>query len=148
MKTLSKKDEMLEELRKIRELLEPKPAPPAPPPPKGLWKEFMDFLSKYKVMGLAVAFIMGVYLGALVQSLVKNLIMPIIGLAIPGLGNMSTFKIAVPPTTLDSQGNPIDPTYTGQLFGVGDFLVALITFVIVAFVIFIIVKVTKKWGIE
>jgi len=145
---LPEDEEMLEVLKEIRTLLKPKSAPPAPPPPKGLWKEFMDFLSKYKVMGLAVAFIMGVYLGALVQSLVKNLIMPIIGLAIPGLGNLSTFKIAVPTTALDSQGNPIDPTYTGQLFGVGDFLVALITFIIVAFVIFLIVKITKKWGIE
>ena len=145
---MPKDEEMLEVLKEIKTLLEPKPAPPAPPPPKGLWKEFMDFLSKYKVMGLAVAFIMGVYLGALVQSLVKNLIMPIIGLAIPGLGNLSTFKIAVPPTALDSQGNPIDPTYAGQLFGVGDFLVALITFIIVAFVIFLLVKITKKWGIE
>jgi large conductance mechanosensitive channel len=139
---------MLEELKKIRSLLEPKPAPPAQPLPKGLWKEFIDFLSKYKVLGLAVAFIMGVYLGGLVQSLVKNLIMPLIGLALPGLGNLSTFKIAVPPTALDAQGNPRDPNYTGQLFGIGDFLVALITFIIVAFVIFLIVKVTKKWGIE
>ncbi|MDH7564382.1 MAG: MscL family protein [Candidatus Bathyarchaeota archaeon] len=141
-------EEILQVLKEIKTLLEPKPAPPPPPPPKGLWKEFMDFLSKYKVMGLAVAFIIGVYLGALVQSLVKNLIMPIIGLAIPGLGNLSTLKIAVPPTALDSQGNPIDPAYTGQLFGVGDFLVALITFIIVAFVIFLLVKITKKWGIE
>lgn len=145
---MSAQEKMLEELRKIREAVEPKPAPPPPPPPKGLWKEFMDFISKYKVMGLAVAFIMGVYLGALVNALVKDLVMPIIGLAIPGLGNLSTFKIAVPPTTLDSQGNPIDTTYTGQLFGVGDFLVALITFIIVAFVIFLLVKITKKWGIE
>jgi large conductance mechanosensitive channel len=143
-----KDEEMLDVLKEIKALLEPKPAPPAPPPPKGLWKEFMDFLSKYKVMGLAVAFIMGVYLGALVQALVKSLILPMIGLAIPGLGNLSTFKIAVPPTALDAQGNPIDPTYAGQLFGVGDFLVALITFIIVAFVIFLLVKITKKWGIE
>ena len=145
---MAKDDEMLEELREIRKLLEPKPTPPPPPPPKGMWKEFMDFLSKYRVMGLAVAFIMGVYLGALVQSLVKDLILPVIGLAIPGLGNLSTFKIAVPATALDAQGNPIDQTYTGQLFGLGSFLVALITFVIVAFVIFLLVKITKKWGIE
>ena len=142
---MSKEDKMLEELKRIRELLEPKPAPP---PPKGLWNEFMDFLSKYKVMGLAVAFIMGLYLGALVQALVKGLVMPTIGLAIPGLGNLATFKIPVPPTELDSQGNPIDPNYVGQLFGVGEFLTALITFIIVAFVIFILVKVTKRWGIE
>jgi large conductance mechanosensitive channel len=145
---MSTDQKMLDELKKIRELLEPKPAPPAPPPPKGLWKEFMDFISKYKVMGLAVAFIMGIYLGDLVQALVKDLIMPIIGLAIRGLGNLSTFKIAIPSTALDSQGNPIDMAYAGQLFGVGDFFVALITFIIVAFVIFLIVKVTKKWGIE
>jgi large conductance mechanosensitive channel len=147
---LAKDDEILEELRKIRGLLEPKPAPPAPPPPKGLWKEFMDFISKYKVMGLAVAFIMGVYLGALVQALVKDFIMPIIGMALSGagIGNLSTLKFGIPPTAFDTAGNPVDPNYAGQLFGVGDFLVALITFVIVAFVIFVIVKVTKKWGIE
>jgi large conductance mechanosensitive channel len=132
-------------LKRIRELLEPKPAPP---PPKGMWNEFMDFLSKYKVMGLAVAFIMGVYLGNLVQALVTGLVMPVIGLAIPGLGNLATFKIPIPSTELDSQGTPIDPNYVGQLFGVGQFLAALITFIIVAFVIFILVKVTKKWGIE
>jgi large-conductance mechanosensitive channel len=75
--------------------------------------------------------------------------MPIIGMALSGagIGNLATFKIPIPNTALDSQGNP--PTgYTGQLFGVGDFLVAVITFIIVAFVIFLLVKVTKKWGIE
>lgn len=61
---MSKEDTMLEELKKIRQLLEPKPAPAAPPAPKGMWAEFMDFISEYKVMGLAVAFILGVYLGS------------------------------------------------------------------------------------
>jgi large conductance mechanosensitive channel len=126
---MSKEDKMLEELKRIRELLEPKPAPP---PPKGLWNEFMDFISKYKVIGLAVAFIIGLYLGALVQSLVTDLIMPIIGLALPGLGNLATYTITV----------------SSQDFGIGSFLVALITFIIVAFVIFILVKITKRWGIE
>jgi large conductance mechanosensitive channel len=129
---LAKDDEILEELKRIRTLLEPKPAPPAPPPKKGLWNEFMDFLSKYRVMGLAVAFIIGVYLGGLVQALVKDLILPIIGLIIPGLGDLATYEI----------------TFAQQIFRVGDFLVALITFIIVAFVIFLIVKITKKWGIE
>ena len=129
---LVKDDEILEELKRIRTLLEPKPAPPPAPPPKGLWKEFMDFISKYKVMGLAVAFIMGVYLGGLVNALVKDLILPMIGLAIPGLGDLATYQFTV----------------SEQVFAVGDFLAALITFIIVAFVIFLIVKVTKKWGIE
>jgi large conductance mechanosensitive channel len=125
---LVKEEEMLKELKKIRELLEPKPASP---PPKGLWPEFKAFIENYKVLGLAVAFIMGVYLGGLVQSLVKDLLLPAIGLAIPGLADLSTYTVPA--------GN--------QVFGVGSFLVALITFIIVAFVIFIIVKITKKWGI-
>ncbi len=130
---MPKEDEMLKELKQIRELLTPKPAPP-PPPPKGLWNEFKAFIENYKVMGLAVAFIMGVYLGNLVQSLVKDLLLPAIGLALPGLSDLASLQYNV--------GEP------EQIFGIGNFLVALITFIIVAFVIFILVKITKKWGIK
>jgi large conductance mechanosensitive channel len=128
---LPKDDEMVDELKKIRTLLEPKPAPAAPAP-KGLWAEFMDFLSKYKVMGLAVAFIIGVYLGALVQALVTDLLMPVIGLAIPGMANLADYKVTV----------------ANQSFTIGHFIAALITFIIVAFVVFLIVKVAKRWGME
>jgi len=117
---------MLEELKQIRALLTPKPAPPAAPP-KGMWAEFMDFLSKYKVMGLAVAFIMGIYLGALVKALVDDFIMPIIEYAVP---NVSWEE------------------YVIDKFRVGHFIGALITFVIVAFVIFLLVKLVRRWGIE
>jgi large conductance mechanosensitive channel len=130
---MSKDERVLEELRRIRELLEPKPAPPAPPPPKGLWKEFMDFISKYKVMGLAVAFIMAVYLGLLVQALVTDFILPIIGIATAGVNFVDAFY-QIP--------------NTNQKFLYGHFLGALITFIIVAFVIFLLVKITKRWGIE
>ena len=115
---------MLEELKRIRELLEPKPAPP---PPKGMWAEFMDFISKYKVMGLAVAFIMGIYLGALIKALVDDLIMPIVQLAMPGI---AWEEITAGP------------------FRIGHFVGALITFIIVAIVIFFLVRITKRWGIE
>jgi large conductance mechanosensitive channel len=125
-----KEDEMLKELKQIRELLAAKPAPPSPPP-KGLWNEFKDFLDKYKVMGLAVAFIMGVYLGLLVQSLAKDLLLPAIGLVLP-VSDLASLEYGV----------------GEQIFGIGNFLVALITFIIVAFVIFILVKITKKWGIQ
>ncbi len=126
---MSKEDEMLVELRKIRESLE---KGPPPQPPKGLWNEFKDFLSKYKVLGLAVAFVLGLYLGALVQALVRDFIMPAIGLVIPGLDNLATLSI----------------TFMNQVFGVGDFLVALITFIIVAFIVFLIVKIAKRWNID
>ncbi|MFA5365096.1 MAG: MscL family protein [Candidatus Bathyarchaeia archaeon] len=128
---MTKEDEMLNELKQIRELLTTKPAPPAPEP-KGMWSEFKAFLEQYKVLGLAVAFIMGVYLGGLVQSLVKDLLLPAIGLALPGLADISSLQV----------------TSGSQVFGVGNFLVALITFIIVTLVIFIIVKVTKRWGIK
>ena len=126
---MPKEDEMLEELKKIRELLT---SPPAPPSERGLWKEFKGFIKNYKVMGLAVAFIMGVYLGALIQALVSDLIMPIIGLAIPGLDNLATIEFPV----------------GSQSFLVGHFLVAVITFIIVAFVIFLLIKISKRWGID
>ncbi|MCP8323214.1 MAG: MscL family protein [Candidatus Methylarchaceae archaeon HK02M2] len=122
---MSKENEILEELRRIRELLEPKPAPP---PPKGLWAEFLDFMTKYKVMGLAVAFIMGIYLGVLVKALVDDLIMPIIQLGMPS--GLVWEEMMVGP------------------FRIGHFIGALITFIIIAFVIFLLVKVTKKWGIK
>jgi len=144
---MSMDEKMLNELKKIREAVEAKPAPPAPAAPKGVWNEFKAFLKKYGVLGLAIAFIMGLYLGGLVQSLVKDLLLPAIGLAIPGLGNLATWKIPIPATTFDASGNP-PAGYTGQIFGIGPFLVALITFIIVAFVIFLIVKITKKWGLE
>lgn len=124
---MPKDEEILRVLREIKALLEPKPAPPPPPPPKGLWAEFIDFLSKYKVMGLAVAFILGLYLGSLVQALVNDLIMPIITIILPGV-EWEAF-VAGP-------------------FRIGHFVGALITFTLVAFVVFIIVKITKKWGIE
>ena len=124
VKKMTKEDEMLEELRRIRELLEP---PPPPPPPKNFLDEFKQFISKYKVMGLAVAFILGLYLGALVQALVNDLIMPIISLILP------------------------DVAWDEIVFGpflIGHFTGQLITFIIVAFVIFILVKYSSKLGIE
>ncbi len=121
-------NEMLEELKKIRQLLEPKPSPPPKPPqPKGLIGEFKDFISTYKVMGMAVAFIMGLYLGSLVNALVSDLVMPIINIAMPG--------VAWELITLGP-------------FRIGHFIGSLITFVIVTFVIFIIVKITAKAGIK
>ena len=121
---MSKEEEILEQLIKIKEALTP--APP-PPKPKNILEEFKQFLDKYKVMGLAVAFIMGIYLGALVQSLVSNLVMPIVELALPGI----QWELLV-----------LGP------FRIGAFIGDLITFVIVALVIFLIVKLTTRIGLQ
>ena len=121
-------EEMLAELRKIRELLTEKPPAPAPPPPKGLMAEFKQFLSQYKVLGLAVAFILGVYLGSLIKALVTDLILPIVALALPPGTDINTYMVGP--------------------FGIGDFFNNLLTFIIVAFVIFLIVKVAKRYHID
>jgi large conductance mechanosensitive channel len=117
-------EQILQELQQIRKLLTPAPAPA---PPKGLSAEFKAFISQYKVLGLAVGFIIGIYLGNMVQKLVTDMLLPVITLAIPA-GNINTFAVGP--------------------FGVGDFANAVITFLIVAFVVFIIVKVAKHYKIE
>jgi large conductance mechanosensitive channel len=128
---LTTDDEMLLELKKIRQSLEKAPAPP-PEPPKGFVNEFKDFLSKYKIFGLAVAFVIALYVGALVQAVVKDLLMPTLGLIIPGMKDLATASFAV----------------GTQVYGIGDFLVALITFIFVALIVFVVIKVAKKWKIE
>ncbi len=124
-----REDEILAELKKISSALEK--APP-PTPPKGFVNEFKDFLSKYKIFGLAVAFILALYAGILVQALVKDFIIPLLGLVIPGMSDLATYSATV----------------LSQVFGIGDFLIALITFIVVALVVFVVVKVAKKWRIE
>ena len=99
-----------------------------------LLHEFRDFLKEYKVVPLAVAFIIGVAATALIQSIVNNLIMPLITPFIPkGAWQTATLKLG-----------PI-------VIGWGALLGAIINFVIIAFVVFIIAKavlrekkVTKK----
>jgi large conductance mechanosensitive channel len=116
-------DAILEELREIKKLLT---VAPPPPPAKGTWNEFKAFLEQYKVLGLAVAFILGLYLGNLVKAMVADLILPIIPLP---------------------KGQSID-TYMAGPFGVGDFAVNLLTFIIVAFVIFGMVKGASRLNIQ
>jgi large conductance mechanosensitive channel len=120
-------DRILQELTKIRELLEAQ-KPAAAAPPKGMRAEFREFLSKYEVLGLAVAFILGIYLGQLVKALVSDLILPIVTLALPKAVDINSYKAGP--------------------FGVGDFANAVLTFIIVALVIFLLVKLTTRWGIK
>ena len=123
--------QMLEELRKIREAVTPKPAPP---PPKGIWAEFKDFLGKAGVLGLAIGFIMGTYIGKVVSALVQDIIMPIPGALIPG-GDWRKALVSIP------VGN-------GMNFAVGDFVGVIIDFAIVASVIFVIAKYAGKMGLK
>lgn len=121
-------DAVLEELRKIRELLEPKPTPlPAAPIKKTVTEEFIEFLNKYGVLGLAIGFIIGGAAGALVSALVGDLLMPVITLFLPG-GDWKTAYI---------------PIGTQQI-KYGDFFGVLINFIIIAFIVFLLARQLSK----
>lgn len=93
----------------------------------GIIEEFKEFLAEYKVVGLAVAFIMGAAVTTLVQSLVNNIIMPIVAVVIPG-GDWATATLALGPVVI----------------GWGAFLAALLNFIIIALVVFMIAKMVLK----
>jgi large conductance mechanosensitive channel len=131
---MSTNEQMLEELKKIREALVP--APPPPPEKKSLWQEFKEFLDQYKVMGLAVAFIMALYLGRLIQALVNAWISPVINVVLLSIGLLSIDQVL------------LDPSSYPLFFNPTLFISELITFIIVALVIFILVKFTKRLGIK
>ncbi len=94
---------------------------------KKMLNEFMEFLKEYKVVGLAVAFIMGVASVALIKSLVDNIMMPIITPFIPG-GAWKEATVSLGPIVLK----------------VGAFAGELINFVIIAFVVFMMAKIVLK----
>lgn len=89
---------------------------------KGFGQEFKEFLMRGNVVDLAVAVVIGAAFGAVVTSLVENLITPIIG-AIGGTPDFSELSFEV----------------NGSTFGIGALINAIIAFVIVAFVVFLFV---------
>lgn len=90
-------------------------------------KEFKDFISRGNVMDLAVGVIMGAAFTAIVQSLVSNLINPLIGLFL-GKIDLSSLVFKVGDAT----------------FKYGTFIESIINFLIIAFVVFLLVKVMNK----
>ena len=126
-------NEILEELKKIREALTPKPTPPEAKP-AGMIAEFKEFIGKAGVLGLAIGFIFGTAIGKVVTALVADLIMPIPGAMVPG-GDWRTAVFTI-------------PIGSGMHFGVGDFIGAVIDFLIIVLVLFLIVKYAKKSGIK
>lgn len=86
-------------------------------------REFREFISRGNVMDLAVAVIMGVAFGAIVNSLVNDIIMPIIGVIIGGI-DFTGLALTVGNATI---------TY-------GNFIQAVVNFLIIAFVIFLLVR--------
>jgi large conductance mechanosensitive channel len=100
-------------------------------------KEFRDFAMKGNVVDLAVGIIIGAAFGAIVSSLVSDVIMPIIGSITGGLDFSNYF------TALSSKvtaGNLADAKKQGAVLAWGNFLTLTLNFIIVAFVLFIVIR--------
>lgn len=93
-----------------------------------MWKEFKDFAFKGNVLDLAIAVVIGAAFGKIVSSLVDNIIMPII-VAITGKVDVSTLEVAIGATTLKY----------------GLFIQSIIDFIIIAFSIFLFVRLLMKF---
>ena len=108
----------------------------------GVFKEFREFAIKGNVVDLAVGVIIGAAFAKIVDSLVKDLIMPVVGRIFGSLDFSNYFVVLAPPP----------PNYTGPmtyealtkagvpLFAYGSFVTVLINFVILAFIIFVMIR--------
>ena len=104
-------------------------------------KEFRDFITKGNVLDLAVAVIIGAAFGLIIKSLVDDIIMPIVGLFTGGISFENLFYAM--------DGNTYATLAAAQEAGAatinyGLFINAIINFVIVAFVIFLLIRQAKK----
>ena len=105
----------------------------------GMISEFKEFAMKGNVVDLAVGVVIGGAFGKIVDALVAKVIMPPIGLLIGGV-DFSKIAIALKEASVDAAGKEVPAV----AIGVGDFLNALIQFIILAFAIFIVVKAINR----
>jgi large conductance mechanosensitive channel len=100
-------------------------------------KEFRDFAMKGNVVDLAVGVIIGAAFGSIVSSLVGDIIMPIIG-AITGGLDFSNYFLGLSKAVTAS--NLADAKKQGAVLAYGSFLTLTLNFVIVAFVLFLVIR--------
>ncbi len=102
-----------------------------------MWKEFKEFVSKGNVLDLAVGVIIGATFGKIVSSLVDDVLMPVIGLI---FGNSKFSDMAIKlGSKINEKGELVD-----NLLKYGSFIQSIIDFLIMALVIFMIVKFFNK----
>lgn len=104
-------------------------------------KEFREFAMKGNVVDLAVGVIIGAAFGAIVNSLVSDIIMPIIGAITGGLDFSNYF---IPLSKSVTAGNLADAKKQGAVLAWGSFLTLTLNFVIIAFVLFIVIRLMNQ----
>jgi large conductance mechanosensitive channel len=108
-----------------------------------MFKEFRAFIARGNVMDLAVAVIIGAAFGKIVTSLTDDIIMPLVGKATGGLDFSSHFVRLgeIPADYKGSLASYADLKKAGvPLLGYGEFVTQVVDFVIIAFVIFMMVR--------
>ncbi len=105
--------------------------------------EFKDFIAKGNVMDMAVGIIIGAAFTAIVTSLVGDLINPIIGLFMGGIDFVNNYAVLSGEV---AEGASLEAAReTGAaVFAYGSFIMAIINFLIIAFVVFMLVKQVNK----
>ena len=106
-------------------------------------REFRDFIARGNVMDMAVGIIIGAAFTAIVKSLVSDLINPIIGLFTGGVDFTNKYVVLsgdVPPGTALEAARESG----AAVFAYGSFIMAVINFLIIAFVVFVLVKMVNK----
>ena len=108
---------------------------------KGFFQEFREFISQGNVMNLAVAVIIGAAFQAIINSLVNDIIMPVLSLATGGV-DFTEWFVSLDGTHYDSLAAAQEAGAATLNYGV--FINAIIYFILMALVIFIIVKVLSS----
>ncbi len=112
----------------------------------GMMQEFREFAVKGNVMDLAVGVIIGAAFGKIVDSLVKDVIMPIVGKIFGNLNFTEMFIVLSPPSKAVEGAQTYESlTKAGaNLLAYGNFITILLNFVILAFIIFQMVRMMNK----
>ncbi len=117
---------------------------------KKFFSEFKDFVMRGNVVDLAVAVIVGGAFQAIVNSLINDLVMPFIGLITGGINFADQFIVlklpeGVDATAVEAANTAADATALGAtVWAYGSFITAVINFIVMAFVIFLLVKLINK----
>jgi large conductance mechanosensitive channel len=104
-------------------------------------EEFKKFALRGNVVDLAVGVIIGVAFGGIIQSLVADILMPIIGAVTGGLDFSNYFIALSSKVTADTL---VEAKKQGAVLAWGNFLTLVINFVIVAFVLFVVIRVINR----
>lgn len=103
------------------------------------WKDFKAFISRGNIVDLAVAVVVGAAFTAIVNSLVNDVIKPLIALLVGG--NFSELMVVLRPEEVNEAGEVITQAIT---LNYGNFIMAILTFLIDAFVIFTVLRIVRK----